>query len=560
MSVGVSSPSPGPTPTLGLSPRPQAAAKASPAPATRKERRLTGRTTPPTYPPSVPVQFRLDGYQVEVADDSVSLLEALRDRLGARTPKDGCSPQGQCGCCTVLVDGAPRVACVTPVRRVAGREVTTLDGLDPAVRTRWADAFCATGASQCGFCTPGILMRLTAIGGSGPAAVEQALLAHLCRCTGWRTIVEAAAAVEAGAAWPTRDLDAASRRATIEGGAPQRVGPDVALGAAGFADDTAPPDALVAVADGRGGWAVGETLAEARAAAGKVQGRRTTIDLRHPLEVPAGDWDLTLRTTWVEPAYLEPDASWCLPGGEPATPLANGGAFGGKAASPAPGAARRLADQHGRPVRVLLSREDVVRLGPKRPPIAAGIDGDGAGVVRVVRTPGIADAIGAVAPGLVVEEVDVPGPPTSIAVRAAGWAEAAVLLAAVRKEAAVTAPNGALATAAFDHDRLRVTVRCGDPLDEVVLRSYCIGAAHQALGWVRTEGIAVDEHGEPHDLTIRSFGILRAKEMPDVQVTIEPDDGPPVNGSDAVFAAVAAAVWQADGLPPVWPVQRRRAT
>lgn len=507
----------------------------------------------------MPVRFLLDARVVEVADDTLSLLEALRERLGVRTAKDGCAPQGQCGCCTVLVDGVPRVACVTPVRRVAGRAVTTLDGLDPAVRAQWADALCATGGSQCGFCTPGIVMRLVALGAGSPRAeVERALLAHLCRCTGWRTVVEAAARLREPC--PPRDLGAASQRATIEGGVPQRVGPDVALGAGGFADDTAPSDALVAVPDGVGGWAVGETPAEARAKAGKVQGRRTTIDLRHPLDVPPGPWDITLRTTWVEPAYLEPDASWCVPGGEPATPLANGGAFGGKAASVAPSVARRLADEHGRPVRVLLSREDVVRLGPKRPPIAAGVRADGTGVVRVVRTPGIVAAVHSVAPGFEVEEVDVAGPPTSTAVRAAGWAEAAVLLAAVRGETAVVAPNGARAQAWFDGTRLAVRVRCGDPLDEVVLRSYCVGAAHQGLGWVRSEGIAVDDEGMPHDLTIRSFGIVRAKDMPEVDVAIEHDGGPPVNGSDAVFAAVAAAVWQADGLGPEWPTRRGRTT
>ncbi|HET9442919.1 MAG TPA: 2Fe-2S iron-sulfur cluster-binding protein, partial [Acidimicrobiales bacterium] len=348
------------------------------------------------------IAFTLDGRPAEVADDGLSLLDVLRERLGARSAKDGCSPQGQCGCCTVLVDGQPRVACVTPARRVAGRSVTTLEGLAPELRDRWAAAFCATGASQCGFCTPGILVRLSALATPSPAAVEQALLAHLCRCTGWRTIVDAAAlatgpAGTGPAGGGARDLDAAGRRAAIEGGCPQRVGPDVALGAGGFAEDTAPADALVAVPAAGGGWAVGETPAEARRAAGKVQGRATTLALTHPLEVPPGDWAVTLRTTWVEPAYLEPDASWCRPGGEPATPLANGGAFGGKAASPAPQVARRLADEHGRPVRVVLSREDTVRLGPKRPPVAGGIRPDGTGVVRVVRTPGIAAAIRSVA-------------------------------------------------------------------------------------------------------------------------------------------------------------------
>jgi xanthine dehydrogenase small subunit len=455
----------------------------------------------------------------------------------------------------VLVDGAPRVACVTPARRVAGRAVTTVDGLPADERTAWGEAFCATGASQCGFCTPGIVLRLAALRAKGSADVDGALLAHLCRCTGWRTIGEAFEAY--GVEHEPRDLDTASRRATIEGGVPQRVASDVALGGGGFADDTAPSDALVAVPDGRGGWAVGETLSEARHAAGKVQGRRTTAALRHPLGVPDGNWDATLRTTWVEPAYLEVDASWCLPGGEPATPLANGGAFGGKAASLAPAAARRLADDHGRPVRVLLSREDAVRVGPKRPPIAAGARADGSGVVRVARTGGIVDAVRSLAPDLVVEEVEVRGPPTSTSMRAAGWAEAHVLLSgAAGRAEAVRAPSGAVAEAEVGSDVVRVRVACGDPLDEVVLRSYCIGATHMALGWVWSEGVAVDEDGDPQDLTIRSFGILRARDMPRVDVDIDRTGGQPVNGSDAVFAAVAAAAWIGEGCAQDWPTRR----
>jgi len=97
-----------------------------------------------------------------------------------------------------------------------------------------------------------------------------------------------------------------------------------------------------------------------------------------------------------------------------------------------------------------------------------------------------------------------------------------------------------------------VRVSCGDPLDEVVLRSYCIGAVHMALGWVRSEGLMVDDEGVVHDLTIRSFGIVRPSDMPHVEVTIE-GDGPPVNGSDAVFAAVASAEWIRQGYPQDWP-------
>jgi hypothetical protein len=298
-------------------------------------------------------------------------------------------------------------------------------------------------------------------------------------------------------------------------------------------------------------------LSAARAIAGKVQGRRTTIPLRHPLDLPPGDWDIALRTTWVEPGYLEPDASWCAPGGEPYTPLANGGAFGGKRTSPVGAAARRLADEQGRPVRVVLSREDVVRLGPKRPPIAAGLNADGTGIIRVARTPGITDAIRSVLPDVVVEELDVNGPPTSCDVRAAGWAEAAVLRAALTRTGYVEAPNAARSSAQFDDaGALHVSVNAGAPLDEVVLRSYCIGAAQMALGWVRSEGLAVDEAGVVHDLTIRSFGILRAVDTPPIEVTIESSDAPPINGSDAVFAAVAAAAWEAEGLPASWPTRR----
>ena len=128
---------------------------------------------------------------------------------------------------------------------------------------------------------------------------------------------------------------------------------DVAAGAGGFADDTAPGDALVAVPSSAG-WAVGPTVAAARAASGKTQGRRSTVALGWPLEVPDGEWALTLRTTWVEPAYLETDASWCRPGGTPADPVANGGAFGGKTTSPLADIARSLADERDCPVRATL--------------------------------------------------------------------------------------------------------------------------------------------------------------------------------------------------------------
>lgn len=560
------------------------------------------------------IELHVDGQPVTVDATTVdptvdsagsvrlTLLDVLRDQLGLTSVKDGCSPQGQCGCCTVLVDGQPRVACVTPARRVAGRTVTTLDGLDHGRRTAWGNAFCATGASQCGFCTPGIIVRLDALATKLDAdaaaasrsgaeasdqhrAVDQALLAHLCRCTGWQTIHDAWDLVRAdsppstagpgivqGGAMANRDPDAAARRAALEGGVAQAVGPEVALGRGRFAADTAPADALVATPDGNGGWALGETTAEARLAAGKVQGRRTTADHRWPVDVPDGDWVATLRTTWVEPAYLETDASWCEPGGEPFSPVANGGAFGAKVGSPVAETARRLAAEHGRPVLAIASREDATRWGPKRPPVAGGIAVDGTGVLRVARTPGVAEAIAVIAPELRVEEVDVAGPPTSARIRAAGWAEAAALLAGGRGRAGwVLAPNGAMAAADVDPERatISVAVACGPALDEIVLRSYCIGAAHMGWSWLTSEALTVDPDGEVVDLTIRSFGVVRAVDTPRIVVTIVGPDKPPpdgygelpapqpdraVNGSDAVFAAVAASGWLSLGCPQDWPL------
>lgn len=511
------------------------------------------------------MQFQLNGDQVEVADDGCSLLDVLRDGFGLTSVKDGCSPQGQCGCCTVLVDGEPRVSCVTPARRIADRRVDTLEGLAPEVALAWGEAFCATGGSQCGFCTPGIVMRLEGLRRKGGdlgerPAVDRALAAHLCRCTGWQTIVEAAAAYGT----PTsddRDLAAAGRRASIEGGEPQRVAPEIALGRGGFADDGAPDDAVIGVVDATSGWQVAPTMAEARRQVGKVQGRRSTIDATMPVDLPDGDWAVALQTGWVDPAYLETDASWCAPGGEPANPLANGGAFGAKHTSPVPGDAQRLADELGTPVRLRWSREDVVRNGPKRPPVAIGLRSDGGGVVRVARTPGLVDRIAAFAPELTVEEVDVVGPATSADARAAGWAEVAVAMAALDAVPGtpvdITSPSGGWASVTVDEQGAHVRVRCGAVLDAVVLRSYCIGAVHMALGWVTSEGLTVDADGSVASLTVRSFGIVRPGEMIPVEVEIIDEPGvEPVNGSDAVFAATAAAVWIAQGTPPAWPTGR----
>ena len=500
----------------------------------------------------------------------------LRDRLGIETVLDGCSPQGQCGCCTVLVDEAPRVACVTPARRVAGRHVTTAAGLSPTEQQRWSDAFLACGATQCGFCTPGIVCRLVGHERRGAdlsdrATVDKALAAHLCRCTGWQTIREAAAhaAAPPSADATERDTDAAARRASIETGGPQRSVAASILGEFDFGADGAPPGTLTAVAGPTGDWHTAENLTEARRQAGKVQGRRTTLEPTPPIQIPepppGTQWAVQLATCWTEPAYLETDASWCAPGGNPSDPLANGGAFGGKTTSPVRDEARQLAADLDQPVRVLWSREDTVRRGPKRPPLAAGLSTNGTGIIQIARTPGAADVLRSVLPHAEVVEVDTPGPPTSMNLRAAVWAEAQMLAAALNRLQAgesleattatveVTSPEGATARATVTPAGIDVHIDAGDALDEVTLRSYAIGASHMAWSWVTSESLTVDNEGQVQDLTIRSFGIARSADTPDIDITIEPSQQSPVQAGEAVFAAVAAATWMSRGAPAQLP-------
>ena len=147
--------------------------------------------------------FQLNGQTVAVSDGHEHLLAALRDELGVISPKDGCAPSGQCGCCTVLVGDKARVACQTSLERVTGEEVTTLEGFDDAELRRYCEAFAVHGALQCGFCIPGIVVRAKAlIDKKGPALTRDEtarhLGAHLCRCTGYIKILDAIQDLAAG--------------------------------------------------------------------------------------------------------------------------------------------------------------------------------------------------------------------------------------------------------------------------------------------------------------------------------------------------------------------------
>jgi aldehyde oxidoreductase len=143
------------------------------------------------------VAFTLNGTSVALpaGDPTRRLSEVLRETLGLTGTKVGCD-SGDCGACTVLVDDAPLCACLTPVARVAGRAVTTVEGL--AARPghdRLAAAFLRHGAAQCGICTPGMLVAATALLAETPrpteAEAEAALGGVLCRCTGYRSILAA---------------------------------------------------------------------------------------------------------------------------------------------------------------------------------------------------------------------------------------------------------------------------------------------------------------------------------------------------------------------------------
>jgi len=181
----------------------------------------------------VTLEFTLNGRPVVVDPrDDESLLETLRDRCGIRSTKDGCSPQGQCGCCLAIVGGRAVTTCAMPASKAAGLEILTLEGLPEAERKQMTDAFVAAAGLQCGFCIPGIMVRTKHLLDKSPDPsrdeIAKAIDAHLCRCTGYVKIVDAV------------ELLARARRGETvpkpqyEGGVGQRVaryrGADLALG------------------------------------------------------------------------------------------------------------------------------------------------------------------------------------------------------------------------------------------------------------------------------------------------------------------------------------------
>ena len=187
--------------------------------------------------------FDLNGATITTSGKHPHLMGALRDELGVISPKDGCAPSGQCGCCTVLVDGRARVACQTSMERAEGAQVLTLEGFNAAERDLYATTFAAHGALQCGFCTPGILVRTKAlIDRKGTKLTREEasrhLGAHLCRCTGYTKILDAVESLAAG------EVPVAEPRGGIGTSGLRYEACDLSLGDRPFIDDMAPPGLL----------------------------------------------------------------------------------------------------------------------------------------------------------------------------------------------------------------------------------------------------------------------------------------------------------------------------
>ncbi len=155
-------------------------------------------------------QFMVNGSPAAVDVPGMRrLLDVLREDLALTGTKEGCG-EGECGACTVLIDGDPVDSCLVPVCQVGGSDIRTVEGLaapasdagEPVALDPLQAAFLLTGGAQCGICTPGMLMAarayLDAGGGPDEDDIRQAIAGNLCRCTGYTKIVDAIALVAGG--------------------------------------------------------------------------------------------------------------------------------------------------------------------------------------------------------------------------------------------------------------------------------------------------------------------------------------------------------------------------
>ncbi len=142
------------------------------------------------------ISFTLNGKPTSASyEPGMHLLEVLREECGVVSAKNGCAPEGACGCCMVVIDGRPVLSCLRKPEQMDGHDIVTLEGLPEEVRRVISEAFVLEGGVQCGFCIPGIVVRASALIQQGKTedrdAITKALDGHLCRCTGYARIIDA---------------------------------------------------------------------------------------------------------------------------------------------------------------------------------------------------------------------------------------------------------------------------------------------------------------------------------------------------------------------------------
>ncbi len=472
------------------------------------------------------VTFTLNGTPTSVeVEAGQSALDLLRERFRLFSLKDACQPQGQCGCCLALVDGAPKTTCAIPASKLEGRSIVTLEGVPEAERRLFADAFQAAAGLQCGFCTPGLALRIKWLTDQdrplSRPEIAKGLDGHLCRCTGYVKIVDAVELIQRA------KRGGPAPRPTPDGGVGAEVarhrGDELTLGTRPFIGDMDAPGMLhgavvlsphararvvridtrkaralpgvaavatarevpgdrwvgqlykdwpVLVAEGEEVRCVGDVVAVVAAESPRLARQAAELveveyEKLAPVLDPAeairpdapqvnpkhdnilsrsqftrGDVDAALAAsahvvtgTWetqrIEHLFLEPEAALAVPLpdgrlhlytqgqgifddrrqvaavlGEPedrilAELVPNGGAFGGKEDMSIQAQTALLSRLTGRPVRLVLSREESIRLHPKRHPMkmsyTVGCDAEGrltAARVRILGDSGAYASVG----------------------------------------------------------------------------------------------------------------------------------------------------------------------
>ena len=193
------------------------------------------------------MDFTLNGRAVTLdARHGATMLDVLREGCGLTSVKDGCAPEGMCGACTVLIEGRAVVSCAQPAERLGGKHVITQEGLTKQQRELWSDCFVAAGASQCGFCSPGIVMKAEALLEKDPEPsrerILKSLVGNLCRCTGYAKIVDAI--VLAGAAKRGEGLPAVDYSGALGSRSARYGGRELALGDHDYINDMSVPGML----------------------------------------------------------------------------------------------------------------------------------------------------------------------------------------------------------------------------------------------------------------------------------------------------------------------------